>query len=204
MKLTEDQIELINTSLIKIGIAYTDIRMEMTDHIASVLEEQEGDVEQNLADYIALHKKKIRRQHTKSVLVAWVQSWKSLGLNIFTFRFLGVFSAVFLLAFALYLFVNISFLQTLLFIAFCIANASVSLPIAISIIKKKDQYSMGDGLGILNTVVFFPGLFAMRDVRESFTDTGILLYYTALIAISIAFGYTVRNFKAQIKLKYHG
>lgn len=204
MKLTEDQIEMINTSLKKIGLAYTDMRIEMTDHIASVLEEKEGDVEQNLTDYIALHKKKIRRQHTKLAMLTWVQSWKALGLNILTFRFLGIFSAVFLLAFALYLLMDISSLQILLFMAFCIANIYGSLPSVICIIKKKDQYSMGEGLSILNGFIVFPAIFSLRVVRESFTDTGILLYFAALIAISIVLGYTLKSFKAQIKLKYHG
>jgi len=47
-KLTLEQIVLIDAALKKIGIAYIDTRYEMTDHIATALEELPGDFDKKL------------------------------------------------------------------------------------------------------------------------------------------------------------
>lgn len=56
MKLTIEQIQFIDDKLRKAGIHYADVRMEMTDHVASALEETEGDFHQNFMVYLARHK----------------------------------------------------------------------------------------------------------------------------------------------------
>jgi len=204
MKLTEYQITVIDASLKKTGIIYTDIRVEMTDHIASELEDIEGDFNTNLENYIAAHKKKLRRQNTKLVVLAWVKSWKAMGLNILKVRFLVTFFAVYCVAAGVNMLMDRYSIIMTLFMVFCVANSSVSLPSVVSILKKKDQYSIGEGVGILNLFVIFPGIIALKFVWDFSSDVFVLLYFTILISISLTLGYTVRMFKAQIKLKYHG
>lgn len=203
MKLTEIQIETIDASLKKMGIIYTDIRTEMTDHIASVLEESNGDFEQNLEDFIDAHRKKLRRQNTKLVMLAWVKSWKAMGLNILTVRFLATFVAIYSVTTGINMLMDRYSTVMLLFMIFCVANSSVSLPSVIGILKKKDQYSIGEGIGILNLFVIFPGIIALKFVWDFSSDALVLLYFTTLISISLTLGHTVRMFKAQIKMKYH-
>nr|WP_322625462.1 hypothetical protein [uncultured Flavobacterium sp.] len=55
-KLTVDQIQFIDAALRKAGMRYADIRMEMTDHVASILEETDGDFNQNFLVYLSRHK----------------------------------------------------------------------------------------------------------------------------------------------------
>ena len=59
-KLTEAQIGHIDKALKGIGIAYRDIRQEMTDHVATSLEDMEGDnFYLNLKHYMHVHKKEL-------------------------------------------------------------------------------------------------------------------------------------------------
>ena len=61
MKLTEKQIAHIDVALKDIGVAYRDIRQEMTDHVATAVEEMEGDnFYVNFKEYMRLYKKNLR------------------------------------------------------------------------------------------------------------------------------------------------
>jgi hypothetical protein len=62
-KLTVAQIQFIDSRLKMAGINFVDIRYEMTDHIASELENLEGDFYDNLRYYIAKHKIEITGQN---------------------------------------------------------------------------------------------------------------------------------------------
>lgn len=203
MRLTENQIKIIDVSLKEIGMVYRDIRMEMTDHIASVLEENENDFEQRIIEYIAVHKKELREQHRKLAVLAWINSWKAFGFNILTFRFVGMFSSIFIFLFSLCLYIEVDSLMPLLFIGFCAVNVLVSLPSVIHILKKKDQYSLGEGLGIINLFIFFPGIFAASVASEYLNETGVLLYFTTLITVSLMLGSTLISLKKKVKINYH-
>lgn len=54
-KLTPEQIESIDALLCMKGVNFIDIRYEMTDHIASAMEEKEGDFKTNLKEYFITH-----------------------------------------------------------------------------------------------------------------------------------------------------
>ena len=203
-KPTLQQIKQIDAALLTIGIMYIDIRLEMTDHIASELECIDGDFDENLTSYITCHKKQLRRQSTKSVMVAWLDSWKTLVHNLFTFRFVGIVGSIFIFLLILYLYVDLDTLMPVLILSVCVTNASFSIRSLIPVFKNRDMYSTGEGLGIANLLVFFPGIIAANFVNDWLTDVGVLLYFTALISVSLALGYTMKSFKGQIKLKYHG
>lgn len=203
-KLTHQQIAAVDKALISIGIIYVDIRTEMTDHIASELEGMYGDFNNNLTYYISSRKKQLRKQSTRSVMVAWMESWKTLAHNVFTFRFAGMVGSIFVFLLSLYLYMDIDLLNVLMLISFCIANAWISLPGVITVFKKKEMYSTGEGLGILNLFIFFPGIFATRFINDSFSGTVVLLYFAVIIALSLMLGSTLKSIKGQIKLTYHG
>jgi len=203
-KFTQEQITAVDKVLIIIGIIYIDIRAEMTDHIASELESMDGDFNDNLAYYISSCKKQLRRQSTRSVMVAWIDSWKTLAHNVFTFRFAGMVGSIFVFLLSLYLYMDTDLLNVLMLMSFSIANACVSLPGVITVFKKKEMYSTGEGLGILNLFIFFPGIFATTFINNSFSGTVVLLYFAVLIALSLMLGSTLKSIKGQIKLTYHG
>jgi len=202
--ISKEQIGSIAASLKKIGILYVDILHEMTDHIAAILEKMDGDFEINLSHYIIMHKKELRRFNRKFILISWMQSYKALLLNMLTIRFAGFFGLVYLIATGLSLIMERDSFVMIMFFVFIIANTSISFPGVYNMIKKRDQYSAGEGLSIVNLFVFFPGLFMIGLIRELESDIMVVLYFTVLISICAVMAKTLRNFISNYKLRYNG
>jgi hypothetical protein len=204
LKLTNEQIEKIHIALKKIGVLYVDILHEMTDHIASEMEGLEGDFDMNLKFYMGRNKKELRSLNRKNIFSSWRKSYKGLFMNVFSIRFAAFFGLVFLGILGLS---NImereGFIRLMLFV-FIFSNGAVSFPQVLDMIKKKNQYSAGEGLSTLNVFVFFPGLFMMGPIREIPSDALIALYFTTLISICAVMAMTIRQFKSGYKLRYNG
>ncbi|MCO6147667.1 hypothetical protein [Flavobacterium sp. NRK1] len=202
-KLTEQQIGEIEAALKKVGFLYVDILHEMTDHIAAALEEMEGDFDRNLKLYIGRHKKELLRFNRKYIFAAWLQSYKSLFRNIITIRFVSFSALVYLIVSGLSTVIETESFITIMFLIFCAVNGMLSFPGVYNILKKRDQYSAGEGLAVLNVFVFFPGLFMINFIDKTASDTIAILYFTSLISISAVMGYTLRRLKTVYKLRYN-
>lgn len=203
-KLTQEQIKKIQAALKKIGFLYVDILHEMTDHIATELEGSEGNFDRNLNLYIGRHKKELRRFNRKNIFISWAQSWKGLLLNMLTIRFATLFGLIFLALTGLNSVLLRDTFVSVMFFVFCFANGVVSFPEVFRMMKKKDQYSVGEGIAILNVFVFFPGLFLIRYMNDVASDTTVILYFTILLSLCAVMAVTVRRFKADYKLRYNG
>ena len=203
-KLTQEQIEAIHAALKKIGFLYVDILHEMTDHIATELEGMEGDFDRNLKLYIGRNKKELRKFNRKNIFISWGQSWKGLLLNMLTVRFAALFGLMFLALTSLSNVLERETFVSVMFFVFCMANGAVSFPEVFRMMKKKDQYSVGEGIAILNVFVFFPGLFSIRYMDDVASDTMVVLYFTVLLSLCAVMAVTVRRFKAHHKLRYNG
>ncbi|MHA3788471.1 hypothetical protein ACX0HA_09700 [Flavobacterium hauense] len=203
-KLTQEQIEAIHAALKKIGFLYVDILHEMTDHIATELEGMEGDFERNLKLYIGRNKKELRRFNRKNIFISWGQSWKGLFLNMLTVRFAALCGLIFLALTGLSNVLERETFVTIMFFVFCMANGAVSFPEVFRMMNKKEQYSVGEGIAILNVFVFFPGLFSIRYMDDLASDVMVVLYFTVLLSLCAVMAVTVRRFKAHHKLRYNG
>jgi len=67
MKLTQDNIQFIDDYLIKKGITYWDIRMEIVDHIASEVEEHLGDKNFEIAFETSIEKLRWEKGYLKDI-----------------------------------------------------------------------------------------------------------------------------------------
>lgn len=98
-KLTPQKIECIDDLLFMLGVTFVDIRYEMTDHIASVLEEKEGDFKTNMKEYFVTHKLQLLEQNEKAKKTARLRAVKyyfktlsmPFSLTVFTIVFLVVY-----------------------------------------------------------------------------------------------------------------
>jgi len=203
-KLTNEQIEKIHAALKKIGYLYVDILHEMTDHIASELELSEGDFDRNLKLYIGRNKKELIRFNKRNIFLAWHQSWKGVLLNILTVRFAALFGLLYLALTGVNYVIERETVIMLMFFVFCLSNGAVSFPEVHRMIKKKDQYSIGEGISILNVFVFFPGIFSLRYLQEVTSDSTVALYFTILLSLCAVMAFTKQRFKSQIRLRYNG
>lgn len=99
IKLTQEQIKFIDDYLKNSGIEYLDIRYEMTDHVATVLETLEGDFYDNFIAYMLMHKKELLEFNKKAKRTAILRAVKfyfktmvtSLGFASGMMMFLGVY-----------------------------------------------------------------------------------------------------------------
>lgn len=79
MKLTADNIKFIDSYLTNSGIKYIDIRMEMTDHIATALEGMDGLFYDNFKKYMAANKSQFLSTNRKFANAAINTSVKNIG-----------------------------------------------------------------------------------------------------------------------------
>jgi len=94
-KLNLAQIRYIDNELLKLNFKFVDIRYEMLDHIASVMEEREGRFKDNLREYFILNKISLIKQYRKT-------KWTAI-IRAISYYFKTMFSpVVFLLAATLF------------------------------------------------------------------------------------------------------
>lgn len=203
-KATSHQIYCINEALKKIGVSYIDIRYEMTDHIATTLEEKVGDFEDNLSEYIITHKNELRKANRKFVFISMVNAYKKLLANMFTINFLALFVIIFINASLGRLFIERESVIRIMFIAFSAVVCISYFPGLYSVLKKRDSHSYSHGFSFLGLIMLYPSIFMMGWQREIADDTLVLLYYTAVLSISIIMNFTIKQFNTQYKLRYNG
>ncbi|QEE48746.1 hypothetical protein FUA48_03905 [Flavobacterium alkalisoli] len=93
--LTQQQLQLIEDQLLGLGIKYIDLRYEMLDHIATELEEKEGDFYTNAEEYfysnvqelIQLYKKTKQQSFIKAARYYWETLASPLGFLLFILVF---------------------------------------------------------------------------------------------------------------------
>lgn len=76
MKLTNQDIRFIDKYLEESGVKYADIRYEMTDHVASALEEMEGSFYDSFKSYMLQHKKELLNSNSKFTKAAGKRAWR--------------------------------------------------------------------------------------------------------------------------------
>jgi hypothetical protein len=100
-KLTAEQINFIDSYLLNSGVRYIDIRFEMTDHVATALEEMDGDFYENFKKYMVLNKSGLLASNRRFKKLATAKAWRVMKTNFLSIPFwilaLGIFSASFLL-----------------------------------------------------------------------------------------------------------
>lgn len=79
MKLTAENIKFIDSYLTNSGIRYIDIRMEMTDHIATALEGMDGMFYDNFKKYMAANKGQFLSTNRKFANAAIGTALRSIG-----------------------------------------------------------------------------------------------------------------------------
>jgi hypothetical protein len=82
MKLTPQQIQFIDNYLEHAGVHYLDIRIEMTDHIATALEGREGDFGEQFAAYMARNRTGLLEQNTTFRKQAQTRAYNLLGKKL--------------------------------------------------------------------------------------------------------------------------
>lgn len=203
-KLTNEQIQKIDVALAKIGIGYADIRIELTDHIASELENTHGDFEDKLQAYILDNRKAIRKLNFKFMAMASRKAYRVLGSHLFGWRSLVLAAAIITSSYFLDTVIERDNLSMILFFGVSIVSGINGLPQAIAAFKKKPSYSTGSGFSIINLLSFYPAIFMMSWQRDMENALPMIVFYAAIITITVAMYRANRKLLAQIRLRYNG
>jgi hypothetical protein len=203
-KLTTTQIALIDTALAKTGINYADIRMELTDHIATALEQEEGNgnFEHRLKGYILNNKKAIRKMNFAAMRVASRRSMKAFAQNMFTLRLLLITLALLAGGKFASLFLDNSDLATLMFCVFGTCTILGCYRPIYNLIRKRADYSFTHGFGFIPTLLLYPSIFMMRWL-DGLSSNYAIVYYTAVSVIALNIYFTTKKMFDNYKTQYH-
>lgn len=204
MKITESEIQQIDAALENEGINYTDIRLELTDHIAATLEREEGhgDFNHRLKGYMLNHKKDIRKMNFAFMRVAGVRSMKAFAANLFTLRLVLITMGLLAGAKFASLYLDNEDMVSLMFNVF---NACMVLSCyrpVMNMLRKKADYSFTHGFGFIPAILVFPSSYMMRWLQKMDVNY-IIVYYTFISVIMLNMFFTTRKLFADHKNHYH-
>ena len=95
MRLAANEIAFINNYLKNSGVEYMDIRYEMTDHVATALEDKEGDFYDNFKEYMVKHKEQLLESSKKFSRIARDKAITQLFVNMVSRKGIILFGAAF-------------------------------------------------------------------------------------------------------------
>lgn len=201
-RLTNEQVKFIDDYLYNAGVKYIDIRCEMTDHVATAIEEKEGDFGERFFGYMALHKRELlasnknfRKQALSKAGSMFVKTYKKPVFLLAT-------AALVLLTFVMKNMVGFSdvsdtFMLVHLFIYTCFYISWIFFWLF-----KSNRYSVIDRLLIIS--FFMPALFRFEKIIDN--ETVMLSFYCLYTSIVVAMLLTVVNLYRtyRIRFKFNG
>jgi hypothetical protein len=207
MKLTEAQIALIDKALVKAGIRYVDVRMELTDHVAAILEQKDERFEHHLKGYILQHKKELKALNRKFIAIAMLKVYKQLFIRMLSPLFLLVTAIAFGVVYVINTVFERAVTILVLFLIFtgicCLIKSLSGFSMIDATFNRKKQYSYSFGFSFIYLLLFYPTLQVFIN-QDSLSDMILMVYFTIAITLSFAMYTTVRKFNKKYKLKYHG
>ncbi len=201
MKLTQDNIKNIDSALGKIGIAYIDIRYELTDHVATVLEQKDGDFEIELEAYIIENKKHLRKLNRKMFVAGLTKSYKELGLNLL--KPLPIVGSIVVFAVAMLMLpvVGQEILTRILFLLFLLFTGITTFSTLNRMFRYRKQYSGGIGYGFLVLAFLYLNVFMMG--WQNYLPSAVVVLYYAIVAVcSVVMMITAQKQYKRYKLRY--
>ncbi len=199
MKLNKEQIQKINHSLLKQDKVYDDmVRLELVDHIASVLEESESNFEESFKKYW-LSKEKVllitqAKNHIESKKnIIETHFWKQFINPTNLLLIIGLF---FLLT---YLIQNFDLLHTFINFSLLVLVALLLITFVIERFIKKRKYfyvkSLYGSISIFYTISLQLSISVLRDkIIYQTVYTHLFLFYISIIIISFWFFYKTYRF----------
>lgn len=198
MELTKQNIEQIEARLIKIGIAYADIRAEITDHVATAIEAKEGSFDTVFEVYMLQNKKQLKQMNRKMFFTSFINSHKEIAKTIVKPVYLTAMALLFAFVYVLSNFMNAEILIKLLFTVFCIIGCVTSILFLVRTFSSKYNYSAALGFGLITLILLYSSIFMLY----SGAYTLVLLFYTFTIVVSIAMFITSEKKYKKYRLHY--
>ena len=201
MKLTQDNIKSIDIALGKIGIAYLDIRYELTDHVATALEQKDGEFETELEVYIKENKKQLKKLNRKMFFAGFGKSYKELGQSLL--KPLPVVGSISVFTIAMFMLpvVGQEVLIRILFLLFLLFTGITTFSTLNRMFRYRKQYSGGIGYGFLVLAFLYLNVF-MMGWQNYLPGAVVVLYYAIVAVCSVVMMITAQKQYKRYKLRY--
>ena len=204
MKLTQEQVQFIDRALADADFKYSDIRYEITDHIATAIEQQEGDFHTKFTNYVDIHKSEIFKAKRQFIKLARREAFTSLGHNLFrpwAVLFTGVITAAGMYAHNFYERADVAdvlyqIVSVLFFMTF--------LPLLYNYITRKPVYCAVAMAASWVGLIIYIGSPLLRVHRLLRNSDLLFTYYGLLITIGAALLVTTLKLDRKYKLRYNG
>lgn len=195
--LAPEQIQLINNYLENTGVNYLDIRYEMTDHVATVMEQKSGNFETELKEYIKDNRKQLKKLNRNMAFAGMRKAYKELGLSLL--RPLPIIGsiAVFAVAMLLLPILGQERLVQILFLLFILITSIPTFSILHRMFRYRKQYSGGIGYPFLVLGLLY--LYAFKDYLPG---TIVVLYQAIMVVCAVVMLVTAKKQYKRYKLRY--
>ena len=200
--ITKNKLLFIDHYLENSGVEYADIRAEMTDHVASALETQDGDFYENFKTYMLAHKQELLNNNKHFKRLATKRAFKVVGKMLIKPWFLALPSAVVYVSFyfartmAVY---DVSYYLELIYFALFFLSL---IPHLRSISGTKKKFSLA------SKIISAPGLvlYFLHNILKPFRFDGnawvSFVFFALMITIAAAIVVSVYSLNRKYRLQY--
>ncbi|WP_159801323.1 hypothetical protein [Flavobacterium sp. MK4S-17] len=201
-KLNLEQLKFIDTYLKNSGIEYVDVRIEMTDHVASAIEDMEGDFLDCFKEYMLQHKKELLKSKYNFMCAARKKGFKYLGKTMVSPLFTIIFL---LLSISLAVVIKYEGPRQAIDI-FMIVYSLIVITIFIHFFYNygiaKIKYSVSDRLLTSAVAILYWIVMVLHPERIIKNEIVLSVYYAFIFYFLIAVYYTFIKLINKYKLQY--
>lgn len=204
-KLTPSEISFINDYLKNSGVKYVDIRYEMTDHVATALEELDGDFYDNFKEYMVKHKEQLLKSNKEFARKAWINALKGLFENMVSRWGIIIFGVTFCLFCLMMAFME----EKLMGLVFDTVPGIIFLMLVINwtssnFSKQGESWSGSDKILAVANLLIYVLITLIKPERLIDTMPVLAYYYSAMITFMVMAYVSFIKQKRKYKLQYNG
>lgn len=202
MKLTKENIDFIDNYLKNSGVTYIDIRYEMTDHVATTLEAQQGNFNDCFKQYMYKNKTNLLTANKRFANAALNRAFYTLAFAMLRPVSLIVFVVSLALTFLALQYTSAQQVNDGLGLVFSCAAIMGLLYIKFSPVKAKSNYSVIDKIRVivLWVVVILFGFIKLHKLLT--TPNELLLFYGVLLAFTVISMRTFYTLTKKYNMRY--
>ncbi|MGV3461624.1 MAG: hypothetical protein ACO1N9_14340 [Flavobacterium sp.] len=188
-KLTQEQLAFIDRYLENAGIVYFDVRLEMADHVATAIEQKEGDFHIKFKEYMAAHRDELLtsyKEFKKAAVRKTARHFLSGVIKPANLLFLGLL----LVAVGVGLkFFGTEVLLTILYYGYAMLGCIMGLHFICAFLFESKRFSGTWNLlsGSYISVVWILWFFDIDEIVQSVSPYAVLFYYIIFTYLFIVF-----------------
>lgn len=196
-KLTENQIQFIDTYLSNSGVEYLDIRYEMTDHVATAIEDMDGEFMEDFKNYMIKNKQQLLSDNRNFKRLAAVHAAKELGKTLCGF---WVIPTLLILVYVThYFFAGIAMSDVVCYLRLMFLAPYLT---GLAKVSGTGKFSVSSKLyGVFGIIFYYGGIIAMpeRMIQNLWV---VYALYSAVIVVGIALSVTAFKLQKKYNLRY--